>query len=298
MIVDRIEALIRGDIKPTQAQLQLAAKMSFERGQREWPMFDDFFLHGGRDDPSRPPISASSPWFCDRRLGLALRKQPKEPPAPRALLAWYLGRCVESMVQRQIVLTHENVLWPKLIDNQLVEKECTLDLDGYEVKGHVDVVLGIDDPLNGMVAIPVEIKSAATYGWKKTKSTRAVDPMFGHDAQLQFYINALDAPFGIYVSVAKETGHACEVHVERDESYVHRFAESMSHVHAMHALDGLPEHPAFCTKRATTHHGQPVHVLSSVRCTYCPYTTACTGHVRATDPKGKPIWIKEREASA
>jgi len=294
MIVDRIEDYIRGNYTPTPEQFALADAMSEERGRREREMFNGFFVDMGLDDEERPGVSGSSPFWCYRRLQYGETKVAKEPPAPRALLAWYMGRGVESMVQRLIVLTQTNVVWPKLIDGKLVEKEVTLDTPYGPVSGHVDLVMDIKDQ-----EIPVEIKSSATFGWKKIRGTRTVDDLFGHYTQLQFYIHAMKAPGGIYVSVAKETGHSCEVHLDKDNETLREIMTACARLKTNLEAGSIAPHHDWALKTKRTKEFPGYEQLASIRCGYCAWTAGChNGVARTTNARKQPVWLRKIEEEA
>ena len=293
MIVDKIESYLRGEYTPTPEQFALADAMSKERGARELAMFNGFFS-GGYDhskDDDRPTISGSSPFWCVKRLQYGVLRAEKLPVAPRTLWAWYIGRCVESMVQRLVVLTYEDVRWPRLIDGELVEKECTLDTPAGPIKGHVDLVVGVNDK-----EIPVEVKSSATYGWNKTKREKVVDDMFGHRTQCQFYANAMEAPGAIYISVKKETGHYLELHLDTDPRFAEGIRKVVDEVTTATDMGVTLDRPTWANEMKSPSEFPGMEQVGSVRCSYCSWVNRChAGVERRTNKRGTPVWLRPKE---
>ena len=301
MILDRIEQYVRGLYTPGERELRLANAMTAERGDRQSKVFRDLFQDRegeeqvdvftlepdeGEEPKPRSFLRGSSPWYCARRMFYALTRSPQEPPAPRTYMAWYLGRCVESMVQRLIVLTNPTVTWPRLEKDartareRLVEHVVTRNVGGGIVHGHVDLVLDYEGH-----ETPVEIKSTSEFGFKMLEKRRTVEDTFGHLSQLNFYMDAMGSDRGFYVAVNKSTGHALEMEVRRDHALIIENDASGERAINAAASGVAPAHPEWAALKRVGN----VEEVTSIRCGYCPYTERCLG-VRRETRDGKPVW--------
>lgn len=274
MIVDKLEDWVRAGMPTTPERVERARALMHKHA--------DMALGNWSGEPEeyRPLVTLSSSFWCPRKIHYDLMRAPKEPVAPRALDAFGIGQMVEAMLVSKCILAGLPVKYPTPDGGQYRHHMLVA---GQLLRGSVDMVLEDE----GGRLIPVEVKSMADFGFDSTKRSGKVDDMFGHAGQLGRYIHLMDAPYGIYVAVKKSTGHALEIHLQRDDAVL---AEAEASLKA--ARQGLPERPEWAKTKAIAGCEQ----IDSVRCGYCPYRSAngefpgCWPGFEQSIVSGKPVY--------
>lgn len=294
MICDRIEDYLRAR-PPIPADLLLRAE-ALLAGDALDSFRRNFIRPPSENGKGRNAVTLSSHFFCARSIHYALQRTRKEPPAPRAFLAFHLGDNVEQMVVALAILAGAPVLWPTQGGQQKVVERV---IDGDVIVGHVDAVLTADGCPNGM---PVEVKSMSEYGFDKSRA-EGVDDTFGYRSQLTNYMAALGSPRGLFVGVNKSTGHVFEEEIALDAKLL--AANDAAYAEAKR---GLPERPAWAKTLRLTGNPPggggkrvPLEQIDSVRCGYCAYRPVCWAGYEQVVVSGKPVYrrvLAQEEAIA
>lgn len=281
MIVDKIEDYLRAAKPPDPA---LVARVQRLMGTDGWDSFRRNFIDFGRGGVARKPVTLSSHFYCARHIHYDLEASPKEPPAPRAFLAFRLGDEVELMTVGLAIVSGVDVLWPTADGEQ---KAVSADFGGDILPGHIDMVIRHQGE-----EIPVEIKSMSEYGWEKSKR-EGVEDTFGYVGQLQNYIAAIGAKRGLFVGINKSTGHPFEQEILADPAHVAAMRAAYAE-----AKNGLPPRPAWATIKDVRAPGGAVTQIDSVRCGYCGHRAVCWPGYEMQVVSGKPVYRRPVESKA
>ena len=257
------------------------------------------------ESQNRRGVSASSPWYCQRRILYEVRDTERVPFAPRSRLAFLMGDTVEAFGIFLTRLAGVQILTPSLDGKQ---ESVEADFDGRKVPGHIDMTVWD----GGGAVIPVDWKSMADYGFKEfeqaTRDPSAkwwTEERWGYLTQLRVYMKAKGSPYGVFVGVNKNTGHMAEMHVPPDPSWEVEMSGRVAAVAETIASGALPERPSWATvslkaglnERADGSKGA-VEEIDHFRCGYCPFVKTCWTGFDLVPLKSAPKWRKAVEAEA
>lgn len=298
MIVDKIEAFLRGEIVPTQAQTDRALAFIGARWNAE--AFRRNFLSSDEErDAGRQPVTGSSPHYCSRSIYYAMTGAPKEKAPPRAWVKFSLGNHTEDLVVALAILAGVDVVWP---DDQGRQYNGTATVAGEGIPVHPDMVIYYP----GVGHVPVEIKTMAAgraptrnfggYGFAKFAATREVDNTFGHLDQVHKEMACINAPRGFYVGceTSELVGRMAEVEVPWDPAVWDAIETSHRTARQSQVIGGPPARPAWAVTDKFTADG--ARYVKDVRCSYCKVRAPCWGDPRmVVGDKGKPVWVITKE---
>lgn len=217
-------------------------------------------------------LRASSSGKCARAIAYQYHGYDAEPLNWRARLVFRLGDIIESDlvgVARLYGLTDE-------------QKECSITIDGVEIKGHVDGILG--DTV-------VDFKSTTTFGFKKAKGnpTKGVKEDVGdYLFTMHFYMKALSLEKALLVYYCKEQSDLHEVSLKYDPKIWDMVEERFRKV-ILSKKDSLPDREFFPNEKGAL----------PWQCSYCSFNRQCwPEYSLAFDGAGKPhLYVKENHES-
>ena len=297
MIVDRIYAYLGGELAQANAAFLDTATQAFRRS-----LVRNLTDHR---DEERRHLSASSPWYCTRRILYGMRGAERAPFAPRSRLAFLMGDVLEATGVMLTRLAGVDVLSPSLDG---IQKSCTLKIAGAEIVGHIDMT--VKDP-NG-IEIPVDWKSMADYGFaefeaaiRDPSSKWWTEERWGYLTQLRTYMKAERAPYGVFVGINKNTGHMAELHVPPDPTWEQEMETRVAFVEARKPIPEMPPRPSWALTEVKTGDNLRadgskggVEEVKAWRCGYCPFVAACWEGFALVPLKAKPVWRKAISAEA
>lgn len=289
MIADRIIDYLRGDLSEApDSMLDVAASMfraSLKRNLTAAP----------REE--RRHISASSPWYCARKMLYGMRGAESVPLNPRARIAFTMGDTLEQMAVILARLSGVEVLSPAPDGTQ---ESATIQIAGREVSCHLDAT--IRGPSGEVV--PVDVKSMADYGFGEFEQAIRdpgakwwMEERWGYLTQLRIYMLAKQAEYGLFLAINKNTGLPAELMVSRDPEWEREIAQRMAFVNEHDAAGTTPPRPPWAT--TVTKSGDnlrpdgskgAVEEISSWRCNYCPKVATCFEGFSLVALKSKPAW--------
>lgn len=289
MIVNKIEDYLRA--RPTPDAARLAWAEAILAGDALDSFRRNFIQPTTENGKGRASVTLSSHFYCPRDIHYSLAKTPKEPPAPRAYLAFHLGDNVEQMIVALAVLAGVPLRWPQPDGKQAVVERV---VDGDRLVGHVDAV--VED---GGGLVPVECKSMSEFGWDKSKA-EGVDDTFGYVSQLTNYMAAMGVKRGLFVGVNKSTGHCFEEEIGLDADLLARNDAAYAA-----AKRGLPDRPAWAKVTAMTAKSAtsgdkkvPIEEIDSVRCGYCGFRPVCWPGYEQVIISGRPKYRRAVEVQS
>lgn len=250
-------------------------------------------------------LSASSPWYCGRRVLYELNNTDRAPLNPRSRIAFLMGDTLEVVGIELARLAGVDVISPGPDGRQ---HEAVVTVGGNPVACHLDMTIR---DVAGR-EIPVDWKSMADYGFGEFERA-SQDPeakwwteeRFGYLAQLRIYMKAIEAPYGIFVAVNKNTGVLAELHVKPDAAFDEEIAQRSKKIVEWIGKKETPPRPTWATSivkegknlRPDGTEG-PVEEVQAWRCGYCPFISTCWSGFGLVPLKSKPVWRRAVEPQA
>lgn len=201
-------------------------------------------------------LRASNSGKCARSIAYKYHGFEGAPLNWRARLVFGLG----DMVEKQCVDVMKNY---GLTDMQ---KECSVTIDGVEIKGHIDGLF------QGLV---VDFKSTTTFGFKNAKKGDVGDYLH----TMHFYMKALGLKQALLVYYCKEQSDLCEVLVNWDDTAWAQVEERFRKV-LKSTKENLP----------AREYGPNAKGALPWNCTYCAFTKNCwPNYTLSFSDAGKPV---------
>lgn len=290
-IVNKIEDYLRGELAGGDpVALDTAARFFRASLSRNFT---------AQPQEERKHLSASSPWYCARRVLYGLNGAAKVEQNPRSRLTFTMGDLVEQMGVLLTRLAGVDVVSPAADGTQA---GGTLSVCGEEIRYHLDMEIRE----SGNVVVPVDWKSMADWGFSEF-SDAILDPAhkwwteerWGYLAQLRIYLKARGADHGYFVGVNKNTGHMAEMLVTEDPAWWEEFEGRVKYLSSARTATALPPRPSWAVseikpgknKRPDGSDG-PVEEVKHWRCGYCPFVGVCWEGFGLVPLKSKPVWRK------
>lgn len=301
MIVDRTTKYLDGDMVSVDPEaLETAANLFKKSLVRNFTKTDE--------KRSRDYLSASSPWYCARKITYALRGVEGLPIGHRGHVTFGHGDAVEIMGIFKARHAGVDFVTPGKDGEQ---KSGKIVVAGEEIRYHMDAT--VRDPAG--VVVPVDWKSMSEIGFKEFE--RAIsDPSakwwteqrFNYLSQLYIYMLAEKAPYGIFVGQNKNTGAEAEMHVPFDPSWLPELEERVRYIAKHRDAGTIPDRPAWATteKKAGKNlrpdgSEGPVEEIAHYLCGYCDKRKACWPEFEVVPLKSGPKFrraISPEEAGA
>lgn len=304
MITDRIQAYLEsiqgegipeGVLNRIIEQITVSVNRNMGRGEEAGP---------------RPALRASMLGKCGRAGWYTRIGEDREPMAGRTRLVFMFGDFIEAQVIALSILSG--------LDITSTQGEVSHVLDGHRITGHTDMVVRLADDRGFEWNIPVEIKSMSSLGYDRAIAAQGPTDDFGYASQLQFYIKAMSAPWGVFVCVNKENGNMEEFKVMPDKEF-HK--KAMRYIKAamssskpdrfysteleVKSIQGKANADKMLESNPTWKMGErkgswyPMTTgrqILPVQCGYCSFHNSCYEDrlVMETD-SGRPVWLVKPE---
>ena len=278
MLADRILDYLRSDrvreVPPDVADLALALiRRSFSRQ-----------FGPAQKQRARKP-SASSSWYCARKMVYDALPDPAhepEPIQPRGRMTFWNGDVLESTCIALMRLAGVPLLSPDPVTGE--QQEFMLPVGGLSVPCHLDFTFEHEGR-----EIPGDVKSMS--GRSFDEFTRAAsDPRapwliqneYNYLAQIRLYMRAKDAPFGVFLAVNKDTGAMAELTVRRSAEFDAEIDRRADYVRAHITDRSAPPRPAFAVTEILPGANQrpdgtkgKVEEITDWKCRYCSHIKRC-----------------------
>lgn len=188
----------------------------------------------------------------DRQLWYAANKpETAEETPPKALLKFLYGDLIEVLI----------IFLAKEAGHEVTDEQLEVNEDG--VVGHIDCLID---------GIPVDVKSASPYGFKKFENgTFVFDDPFGYVQQLSGYANNLGKTDRAgFLAVEKVDGSICFAEIDE---YTIRGNEPKPRIDDLRSVINRPEPPVRCYPDKPD--GKSGNRKLDIGCSYCPYKYEC-----------------------
>lgn len=295
MLADKILDYLRSDrvreVPPDVADLALALiRRSFSRQ-----------FGPAQKQRARKP-SASSSWYCARKMVYDALPDPAhepEPIQPRGRMTFWNGDVLESTCIALMRLAGVPLLSPNPVTGE--QQEFMLPVGGTSVPCHIDFTFNHEGK-----EIPGDVKSMSSMGFEEFRKAVS-DPRakwwaeneYGILAQLRIYMRAKDAPFGVFLAVCKDTGAIAELTVQRSAAFDAEIDRRAAYVMAFIEAKEIPPRPAFAVTEILPGANQrpdgskgPVEEITNWRDRYCPHVRRCFAGFDVVALSSGPKWRK------
>lgn len=201
-----------------------------------------------------------------RQVYFDLTKADREPLPPQTLIKFMYGDLIEELV---LYLAAE-------AGYEVSNQQKEVDLEG--VKGHIDCT--IND-------IPIDVKSASKFAFKKFKENAIhSDDPFGYMKQLGSYTLSLEAPWGGFLAMNKESGELALAKYSKDELEMEMPRETIQSHREMLEKGEMPEP---CYKPIPD--GKSGNMKIALGCSYCSFKAKCWPNARKFIYSNGPTWL-------
>lgn len=291
MICDKIDAYLRGERVAADSRMLDTATEFFRTS-----LTRNLTNHKHEE---RTGLHASSDWRCAKRILAKQRGAPRVAQNPRSSIAFLLGDTIEQMGILLSRLAGVDVVTPGLDGKQ---ERGTIEVEGENIAYALDMT--VRDPAGAVV--PVDWKSMASYGFDEFEEAIRNpqgkwwnEERFGYLTQLRLYMKAKNAAYGLFVGVAKETGHMAEMHVPQDPSWWEEFTARVRYYSSWKVKEEYPPRPALATSSVKPGSNlRPDGTKGAVEeidwwyCRYCPVIEFCWPGFKMVPLTSGPKWRK------
>lgn len=199
------------------------------------------------DQKEYSPIRMSSSGKCQRAIAYGHHGFKSEPLPARAIMVFRLGDTVETEIKALIekYCKDISITYPK--------ETVSFDVNGYQVPGHVDGLIGDDTVL--------EIKSINGMRFKFLDREGIPEE---YKAQACAYMHALKRKKTLFIFYCKDTSHLKEMWFEYDSNLLNKIKQRFSNVLSS-TKDELPDRE----------YGPNEKGRLPWQCSYCSYNQHC-----------------------
>lgn len=205
----------------------------------------------------------------DRKLWYSLRDPMKFAEEMSAQL--HINFCYGHIVEEFLLFLIREA------GHEVTHEQEEVEIDG--VVGHMDCMID---------GVPVDIKSASEYGFKKFKEGTLLqgDDPFGYIQQISGYANALGKDEAAFVALNKNKGEIAVLPI--DSFFIEDTKARVAHVKALQEND---EPPPRCYSDEPM--GKSGNRKIPMPCVFCPFKWECWDNLRAFQYANGTVYLTE-----